>query len=72
MKLDLFIQITINPNTYTVSYIVFDDDGLTVKTNKTTYICHDIKEIVYDLLNEIKPNFYKVYADDVLISQVRP
>lgn len=71
MKLDLFIQITTNPNTYTVSYLLFDNDGITIDSKKTTYICSNVKEIVKDLLNEIKPNYYKVYADDVLISQVR-
>jgi hypothetical protein len=72
MNLDAFIQITSNPNTFTVSYIVFDDDGLTVDSKRTIYIAHDIKEIAHYLLNEIKPTFYKFYCDDVLISQVRP
>jgi hypothetical protein len=42
MKLDLFIQITSNPNTYTVSYMIFDDDGIMIDSKKTTYICSSI------------------------------
>lgn len=71
MKLELLIQITSNPNTYTVSYLVTNDDGITIDKKKTTYICSNIDEIVYDLLYEIKPDYYKAYCDDVLISQVK-
>ena len=71
MKLDLFIHITTNPNTYNVSYILFDNDAITIDSKRTTYICSNIDYIVSDLLEEIKPTYYKVYCDDVLISQVR-
>jgi uncharacterized membrane protein YczE len=72
MKIDMFIQITTNPNTYSVSYITFDDDGITINsTKKTTYIAHNVNDIVKDLLNTVKPSFYKVYVDDILISQLR-
>jgi hypothetical protein len=71
MKLDLYIYITTNPNTHTVSYILFDDDGITIDSKRTTYICNYIWEIVKDLLNQYKPTYYKAYCDDVLISQVR-
>jgi hypothetical protein len=71
MKLDLFIHITTNPNTYNVSIILFDDDGITIDSRRTTYICSNINAIVIDLLEEINPTYYKVYFDDVLISQVR-
>jgi hypothetical protein len=71
MKTDMHIMITVNPNTYNVSYIRYDDDGITIDSGRTTYIAENISDIALDLIEKYKPTFYKVYVNGLLTSQVR-
>jgi len=71
MYLDMMITINSKPEAYDVLYKVFDADGLLLRRGAITYIAKNIKVIVNDLLNDVKPTAYKVYADNVLISQLK-
>jgi hypothetical protein len=71
MYLDMMITINSKPDAYDVLYKVFDADGLLLRRGAITYIAKNIKVIVNDLLNDVKPTSYKLYADDVLISQLK-
>jgi hypothetical protein len=69
MFLDMLITINTKPNAYDVLYKVYDADGIELRRNAITYLATDIMSIVNDLLFEVKPTAYKVYADDMIIKK---
>ena len=69
MLKDLRLYIETGLEITTARYDVYDADAIVIDSNKIKYACANVKDIVREILNKTQPDNYKIYINDVLITQ---
>ena len=69
MLKDLRLYIETGLEIITARYDVYDADAIVIDSNKIKYVYADVKDIVSEILNKIQPDNYKIYINDMLITQ---
>ena len=69
---DLYITVYSKPNTFMVSYILFNDEAQIMKSAECYAVSNNALEACDFIINQLRPNYYRIKHNEKIIKELRP